>query len=282
MAWSERLVMRDGVRLACRDWGGSGPPLLLLHGLAGHAGEWDPLAQRLTPRYRVIAVDQRGHGAAERRPGDTRRAAYVTDAIAVVEQLALHKPVLVGQSLGGHTAMLVAAARPEIARALVLIEAGPGGPTPTRPAEVGAWLRSWPIPFSSRVAAAEFFGGGPVGEAWAAGLEKRDAGWWPRFDPDVMVDSLAEIAQHSFWEEWSHITCPTLLILAETSLLPDQEAEQMLRIRSDTVAMSIPRTEHDLHLQRPDALHAGLLDFLGNLPSHPAADGATAPATHRY
>ncbi|GAA4054431.1 alpha/beta hydrolase [Actinomadura miaoliensis] len=282
MTWSERVVVRDGVRLFCRDWGGTGPPLLLLHGLAGHAGEWDLLAQRLTPRYRVVAVDQRGHGAAERRPQDVSRAAYVADAIAVVDQLALHKPVLVGQSLGGHTAMLVAAARLELPRALVLIEAGPGDPTPNAPADIGAWLDSWPIPFPSRASAAEFFGGGPVGEAWAAGLEKRDTGWWPRFDRDVMVDSLAETARRSFWHEWSQISCPTLLILAEASFLPAQEAEQMLRIRPATVAMSIPHTGHDLHLQRPDTLHTVLLEFLNGLPPHQPAGSTSPTATRRY
>ena len=55
MAWSERVVERDGVRLSCRDWGGSGPPVVLLHGLAGHAGEWDTLARALSPDYRVVA-----------------------------------------------------------------------------------------------------------------------------------------------------------------------------------------------------------------------------------
>ncbi|MEV5149699.1 alpha/beta fold hydrolase, partial [Streptomyces sp. NPDC052727] len=72
-------MVRDGVRLACRDWGGSGSPIVLLHGLAGHAGEWDVLAQRLSSRYRVVAVDQRGHGASERHPRDVSRAAYVAD-----------------------------------------------------------------------------------------------------------------------------------------------------------------------------------------------------------
>ncbi|MEV7862946.1 alpha/beta fold hydrolase [Streptomyces hirsutus] len=98
---SEHVVVRDGVRLACRDWGGPGQPLVLLHGLAGHAGEWDVPAGRLSSRYRVVAVDQRGHGASERHPRDVSRAAYVADVIAIVDQLALRRPVLVGQSLGG-------------------------------------------------------------------------------------------------------------------------------------------------------------------------------------
>jgi pimeloyl-ACP methyl ester carboxylesterase len=181
---------------------------VLLHGLAGHAGEWDATARRLSPRYRVVAVDQRGHGAAERRPQDVSRAAYVADTVTVIDRLGLRRPVVVGQSLGGHTAMLTAAAHPDRVRALVLIEAGPGSGNPDAPAEIGQWLDSWTVPFASREAAARFLGGGVVGEGWAAGLEQRDGGWWPRFDRDVMVRSLAEAAQRSYWDEWQHVRCP--------------------------------------------------------------------------
>ncbi|MFJ6930449.1 alpha/beta fold hydrolase [Streptomyces nigra] len=264
--WSERTVVRDGVRLVCRDWGGSGRPVLLLHGLAGHAGEWDVPAQRLSPRYRVVAVDQRGHGASERHPRDVSRAAYVADVVAVADHLALRRPVLVGQSLGGHTAMLVAAAHPGLVRGLVLVEAGPGDPNPDTPADIGTWLSSWPTPFPSREAAAAFLGGGPFGAGWAAGLEERDDGFWPRFDRDVMVRSLAENAQRSFRSEWEQVACPTLVVLGQSSFVPAREVDDMLRgQRPMTTAMSIPGTGHDLHLEQPGVLNTALVGFLDSL-----------------
>ncbi|MCI3241504.1 alpha/beta hydrolase [Streptomyces sp. 7R016] len=268
MAWCERVVVRDGVRLVCRDWGRSGEqPIVFLHGLAGHAGEWDVLARMLSCRYRVVAVDQRGHGASERLPRDVSRAAYVADVIAVVDQLALQRPVLVGQSLGGHTAMLAAAAHPGLVRALALVEAGPGGPDPNPhgPVDIGRWLDSWPTHFPSREAAVAFLGGGPVGEGWAAGLEERDGRLGPRFNRDVMVRSLAENAQRSFLREWTQVDCPTLVVLAQSSFIPAQEVDEMLRLRPSTTSMSIPATGHDLHLEQPAVLHAALLDFLEGL-----------------
>jgi pimeloyl-ACP methyl ester carboxylesterase len=265
MTWSEHTVVREGVRVSCRDWGGSGPSVVLLHGLAGHAGEWDAIARDLSPHHRVVAVDQRGHGASERRPQDVSRAAYVADAIAVVEQLGLGQPVLVGQSLGGHTAMLAAAAHPGLFRALVLVEAGPGGPNRDVQAEIGGWLDAWPRPFPSWEAAVEFLGGGPVGEGWAAGLVEREGGWWPRFDRDVMVGSLAEIAQRSFWDEWSRVACPTLTVLGQSGILPPEEVDEMFRRRPETVALSIPGTGHDVHLERPDVLRRVLREFLADV-----------------
>jgi pimeloyl-ACP methyl ester carboxylesterase len=265
VAWTQRTVTSDGVRLACRDWGGPGLPVVLIHGLAGHAGEWDETARRLSPRYRVVVPDQRGQGASERYPEDVSRAAHLADVGAAAAQLTLGRPVLLGQSLGGHTAMLAAAAHPERVRGLVLIEAGPGAMRPEDSAEVRDWLDSWPVPFASREAAAAFFGGGSAGEGWAAGLEHRDGAWWPRFDRDVMVRTLAESTGRSWWEEWERVTCPILLVLAQSSMLTPRSVDEMLRRRPATVTVSIPGADHDLHLEEPEALHAVLSDFLGGL-----------------
>ncbi|MGN5636564.1 alpha/beta fold hydrolase [Streptomyces sp. AC154] len=265
MSWSERTVTRDGVRLVCRDWGGPGQPAILLHGLAGHAGEWDAVARSLSPGLRIVAVDQRGHGAAERRPQDVSRAAYVSDVVAVADQLGLRQPVLIGQSLGAHTAMLTAAAHPARVRALVLVEAGPAVADPDTPSKMGSWLNTWPTPFASREAAVRFFGGGPLGEGWAGGLEEREGGWWPRFDRDVMVGSIAENALRPFWDEWDAVTCPTLLVLGQTGFVPPQEVDEMLRRRPATEAVCLPGTGHDLHLERPAVLHDLISGFLAGI-----------------
>ncbi|WP_395361729.1 alpha/beta fold hydrolase [Streptomyces sp. YH02] len=282
--WSERVVIRDGVRLSCRDWGGgsggsagaaggprgSGVDVLLLHGLAGHAGEWDDTARLLRDSgHRVVALDQRGHGGSERHPrdGDLSRAAYVADAVAVIDQLGLDRPVLIGQSLGGSTALLTAAGHPGLPRALVLVEAGPGGASPGVQEQIGSWLRAWPVPFPSRAAAVAYLGGGTdaVGEGWARGLEQRADGLWPRFDPEVMVQSLDENATRAFWDEWAAITCPTLVVLGQGEhggIIGGDEYAEMARRRPALHGTSLPGTGHDVHLERPGVLHRLIVDFL--------------------
>ncbi|KQX49340.1 MULTISPECIES: alpha/beta hydrolase [unclassified Streptomyces] len=270
-SWSERFVIRGGVRLSVRDWGGSGTDVLLLHGLAGHAGEWDATARLLRDSgHRVVALDQRGHGASERSPGDVTRAAYVADAIAVIEELGLDRPLLVGQSLGGSTALLTAAARPRVPRALVLVEAGPGGGNPGVQEQIGGWLAAWPVPFPSLDVAAAYLGGGkePVGDGWARGLEERADGFWPRFDPDVMVRSLDEIATRSFWDEWAALTCPTLAVLGQGEqggIIGGDEYAEMVRLRPGLHGASLPTAGHDVHLEQPAALHRLIVDFLATL-----------------
>ncbi|MEV7862947.1 alpha/beta hydrolase [Streptomyces hirsutus] len=80
-----------------------------------------------------------------------------------------------------------------------------------------------------------------------------------------MVRSLAENAQRSFRHEWGQVACPTLVILAQASFIPAQEADEMLRQRPATMAMSIPGTGHDLHLEQPEILHTALANFLEGL-----------------
>ncbi|MGW2105742.1 alpha/beta fold hydrolase, partial [Streptomyces sp. NPDC001948] len=130
---------------------------------------------------------------------------------------------------------------------------------------IGSWLDTWPTPFPTRQAAVRFLGGGPVGEGWAAGLEERDGGWWPRFDRDVMVGSLAENVRRSYWDEWAGVACPTLTVLGQSGIITPQEADGMFRQRPHTVAVSIPGTGHDVHLERPDVLRQVLQGFLSEV-----------------
>lgn len=258
----ERTILSDGVRLVAHDSGGPGAPVMLLHGLAGHSGEWDPTVEWMREQYRVVALDQRGHGASEHRPADVSRAAYVADVVAVIGELGLENPILVGQSLGGHTAMLVAAARPDLVRALVMIEAGPADPSPDIPRDIENWLASWPVPFASRAAAAEFFGGGPAGAGWAAGLEEQKDGWRPRFAPEVMVRSVLELSQRSYRREWHQVRCPTLVVLAESGIFSSGQAREMTRTRPGTVVVNVPGAGHDVHLEKPEMVRIAVMDFL--------------------
>ncbi|MFD6416901.1 alpha/beta fold hydrolase [Streptomyces sp. NPDC060194] len=259
----------DEITLAVRDHGApaAGPavPVLLLHGLAGHVGEWDDLAARLTAtgRYHVLAYDARGHGASTRRPPEVTRSAHVQDAAAVVRLLGLRQPVVLGQSLGGHTAMLAAAAHPDLFRALVLVDAGPGGPQPDLPARIDAWMAGWPDPFPSREAATDLLGS-PV---WADGLEPQPDGTLrARVDRDVMVACVAEHATRAFWPEWRAVTCPTLLVRGGAGPMPESEAAEMRALRPGLRAVTVPDAGHDVHLDAPAALFTAVTEFLEDLP----------------
>lgn len=263
---SRSYVEREGVRLACLDFGGHGQPVLLLHGLAGHVGEWAETAEWLAQRARVLALDARGHGESERAPLDVSPSARAADVGFQIERLSRGPVVLVGQSLGGQTAILVAAERPELVLGLVLVDAGPEGDGDAAVTEVEEALAGWPAPFASRQAAVEFFGGPSLAaELWADGLERRSDGWHPRFQLDVMSRMLREATSRSYWEEWERISCPALVVRAGKGVLGDAEVEEMTARLPHACVINVDSAEHDLHLDRPDQWRRVMSDFLGGL-----------------
>jgi pimeloyl-ACP methyl ester carboxylesterase len=264
------MTSRDGTRLACLDYGGEGPTAVLVHGLAGHAGEWDGTAAWLAASHRAVAPDARGHGRSERRPRDVSRAAFVDDLAHWIALLGLAPAVAIGQSLGAHTAFLLAARRPELVRALVVVEATPE-PDPEASASVEGWLRSWPVPFGDREEALAFFGDTNWGRAWADGLEHRDGGLRAAFDVDVMVAALAETAERSFWDEWSRVQCPALVVRAGDGGIPEALVERMIAAAPHVTSTVVADAGHDLHLHQPDRWRAAVEHFLrteeGQTPS---------------
>src|SRR4051794_4679816 len=187
----------------------------------------------LADRARVVAIDARGHGRSERRPADLSPEAHVGDAAFVIEELRLGEAIVVGQSYGGLTAFLLAAERPDLVSGLVVIEATPASDDESVVTAVEQGLRAWPVPFRSRAAAVEFFEE-PAGEAWAGGLEQRADGWWPRFDVDVMAETLRGAIDQSRWDLWGRIRSPTLVVRGENGALTRDDARAMADALAET------------------------------------------------
>ncbi len=254
---------RGHVRLVCTEFGGTGDPVLLLHGLAGYAAEWSETASCLLAEHRVLAPDQRGHGDSERKPDDLSRDSYVGDAAMWIEELVGGPANVIGQSLGGHTAFLLAARRPDLVASLVVAEASPES-DPEAATKLSGWLRRWQIPFPSEIAALEFFGSSTSGQTWARGLERRGNELWPRFDPAVMLASLRE-SHKSYWDEWSRIQCPVLLVRAEHGMLASRISKLMTSLPHSREAV-IANAGHDVHLDQLDEWCSIIRQFLADRP----------------
>jgi pimeloyl-ACP methyl ester carboxylesterase len=224
--------------------------VLLLHGLAGHAGEWVDTAAGLIDCGRVLALDQRGHGRRETHPIDVSRDAFVADVGFVIDALELAPVVLVGQSMGANTAFLVATAFPERVAGLVVADASPDGPAPDLREHIRQWLERWPVPFAGVEQARGFFTAqGLEPGPWIAGLQTRGGGLWPAFNNTVMVDCIADLAARDYWAQWHTIRCPTLIVRGEHGNLPPEHAEQLARALPDGQTVTISNAGHDVHLQ---------------------------------
>ncbi len=120
-----RTVEHDGRIIGALDWGGDGPPLVLLHPNGFCAGVFDPLARALTADHRVVGVDLRGHGTSD-APTTFEDCGFVAaagDVVAMLDHLDLDEVVILGESLGGGTGILVDRLQPGRVRRLLLCEA---------------------------------------------------------------------------------------------------------------------------------------------------------------
>jgi pimeloyl-ACP methyl ester carboxylesterase len=111
--------------LAYREFGAEGlPPLVILHGLLGSSRNWQAVARDLAVRHRVFALDLRNHGAS---PHDPRMdyEAMVGDVVAWLAARSLGPVALLGHSMGGKAAMLLACRHPERASSLVVVDIAP-------------------------------------------------------------------------------------------------------------------------------------------------------------
>ena len=123
---SRNIVLRHH-RFHFLEWGApDAPPLVLLHGGHQSAHSWDLVSLSLARTYRVLALDQRGHGDSEwARDVDYSNHTMALDGAAFIAAIGLQRPVLIGHSMGGRNAMLMAAEDPARLRALVVVDIGP-------------------------------------------------------------------------------------------------------------------------------------------------------------
>lgn len=259
MEFTELRLRTADVELRYLDSSGDLPVIVMLHGLAGDAQELLATARAL-PEFRTVLVDLRGHGASPRSPTEVSRAAFTRDVIAVLEVIG--GPVtLFGHSVGGQTAMLAAAARPDLVERLVLLESGPGGEDPAGNERARAYFRSWPLPFPDEQAAVAFFGDSPLAGVWLAALQRRDDGMWPPFNPLVMDRVLASMSV-PYWQEWERVTAPTLVVCAEHGMFTATQKNESIRRGQVVVRVDLAGASHDAHLDSFDAWIAALRTFL--------------------
>ncbi len=124
---------------------GSGPPIVLIHGITASSATWEPVARALAEHYTVLAPDLLGHGASAKPRGDYSMGAFASGIRDLVVSLEIGPATIVGHSLGGGVAMQFSYQFPERSQRLALVSSGGLG------AEVHAFLRAATLPGSELV-----------------------------------------------------------------------------------------------------------------------------------
>lgn len=132
--WTTAVWEANGINIHYLRTGGAKPPLVLLHGLTGSGACWSPLARALEAEFDVVMPDARGHGDSSAPLNGYRYEDHARDVVGLIQGLGLVAPVLLGHSMGGMTAAVVASRAAVALRGLIL--ADPTFLSPERQREV--------------------------------------------------------------------------------------------------------------------------------------------------
>lgn len=122
MSWRAGVCETNGISIHYLRTGGAKPPLILLHGLLGNGACWTPVARALVDEYDVLMPDARGHGESSTPLAGYRYDDHAGDVIGLIRSLGLAAPIVLGHSMGGMTAALVASRAAEVLRAVILVD----------------------------------------------------------------------------------------------------------------------------------------------------------------
>jgi esterase len=256
-------VKSGDLTLRCLEWGPPrGFPIVLLHGLRGHAHAWDDVARALSTTYRVIAVDQRGRGESDWAPdGDYSMQAFVRDIAGLCEALDLESIALVGHSMGGRNGIMFAATYPERVTTFIVVDVGPEV-APEGAARIRDEVIRSPERFHSlddAVALARQENALASHEVIRRRLEFQtmphaDSGITWRYDPVIreQVRMNTRAKPPDLWEMWRRIKCPVLIVRgAETDVLSPEILERMTTVRSDFETVQVARAGHTVFEDNP-------------------------------
>lgn len=267
-AWTDRTVERPGVLLHVVDWGGSGPTLLLTHGITAQAHVWDPVAMALRDRFRVLSLDQRGHGDSSKPPAGYAATDFAADMVSVMDALADGPSLVMGHSLGGRNSLALAALYPERIAGAVSVEFGPwiGRESFLRLRErVLAAPASFDSPDTARAYLRGRYSGLPadaIARRARFGLQlTADQRLVWKHERHSMAETL-EFLEHDLTELILAIRVPVMVIHGAESAFYDAPAfEKLQSARPDFLYREIPETDHYAHEERPATIARLFLDF---------------------
>ena len=275
-AWAD---VRD-LRMRYLDWGGDGPMLLALHGLASSGHWYDLVAPLLRDRFRIIAPDQRGHGQTTNAPTGYDWHSLSDDLAALLDLLEAPEVFVIGHSWGGHVSSNFAARHPQRVKRQVMID--------------GGFLdgRLFPEPtwegFSTRLGPRNVSGGR---EEFLDRLRTQMAAFW-NSDIERIVQTMVYEDEHGMIQDilrpenqaqviramWDDpcsktlllVECPTLMVPAGP--MPDRANSEYSQMRQRMVAAAaaalpngrvrwIMETVHDIGYDKPEELAGVIAEF---------------------
>ncbi len=281
-----RFTHTNGINIHYLDWRGGGPTIVCLHGLQSQAHTWDRVAEALSPQYRVLALDLRGHGDSEKPPAGYRTGDFAADVEGFAQALGLDRFVLMGHSLGARIAAYYAGLFCDRLIRLVLEDPAfplpplpPGAPNPVLAVE-----NARPGSFAHVEAAADFlaneldaisgmpFRSGRPREAIRQEVDqdmrqRADGAWEWRYSHRAVLEIIDDIEKRGHAEIMDNarnITVPVLAVRGgESRVCTPESAHEIECAIPNCRLATIPEVGHSVHGNKPAEFVAAVREFLG-------------------
>ncbi len=279
---SIRLPGTHGIDLHALEWSDEGTLLLFLHGFSNDAHVWDLVAPVLAPHYRVVALDQRGHGDSGRDPEHRYdHETMARDTNAAIESLGAERVVIVGHSLGGRVAMRFSGLFPEKLAGLVIVDSAPDlDARGTTRISLDVQQQDWSfasVADYERVLQRQYASTRPdlLAKLAAHWTRRRPDGRYElKLDPGFMkaragvspedAKAWSEQEAKHLWAALAALPCPALVVRgAASDVMSAEVADKMVddvipRATLETVA----RAGHSVMLDNPEAFEKVLTGFV--------------------
>lgn len=243
---------------------GSGPPLVVLHGLLGSADNWATVARGLAEHFRVLVPDQRNHGRSP-HSAELDYDSLTADLLEFVRAQGLIRAHVLGHSMGGKAAMQFALAHPSRVSRLVVVDIAPrrmSPPTAALRALLALDVASCPRRSDADSALAPAVPGRGMRRFLLKNLERRaEGGFRWRADLPVIVDQAPALAAAPALD--GVVTTPALFVRGERSrYIRDEDVSAIRRPFPNARFVTIPGTGHWVHAEAPEAFLRVVIEFL--------------------
>jgi len=256
MSQPGQYVQANGLKMYYEEYG-NGEPLVLIHAsLATGAGNWKAYVPYLSPHFRIIMPDLRGHGRTNNPKGEIRLPTLTDDLIAFIKELNLEKPFLCGWSGGGDIALDVGIRYPNSVRAMVV-----GGVTHRVSEEYLNTMRAMGAEAPGKVNFEQFEKSMPQFVELLRIAHSQSPEHWKTLLTQISYEILEPtLPSH---DDLKKITAPTLIIWGDRDqYLPVEDAIELYRLLPNAELAVLPNADHSISRTRVEQFANYARDFL--------------------
>jgi pimeloyl-ACP methyl ester carboxylesterase len=246
---------------------GSGPPLLLLHGLGSSSRDWELQVPAFAATYRVIACDVRGHGRSAKPPSPYSVSGFAADVAALLGHLETGPAMVVGISMGGMIAFQLAVDAPEMVAKLVIVNSGPELILRTWGERIQGLQRLAVVQLLGMAGTARFLAPRLFPMPEQEELRRTFTERWLENDKRAYMASLRALLGWSVADRLGEIRCPVLVIAADQDYTPVSAKEAYVAKLPRAELVVIPDSRHATPVDQPEAFNRAVLDFCRAKPT---------------